>query len=94
MASRPQKARTRRYPAETLTDYPDDLELHTNTPARAEPLQHSLEQAVGSIDLHVNANKTEYRYFKRESHLYSKFTYLGSNISFIEDDVNKRLAKA
>ena len=39
------KARSRRYPAETITgaDYIDDLTLLVNTPAQAESMLHSLE---------------------------------------------------
>ena len=40
------KARSRRYPAETMTDtdYADDLALLTNTPAQVESIQHSLSK--------------------------------------------------
>ena len=40
----------------TDTDDSDDQEPFTNTPAKAESLLHSLEQATG---VNVNANKTE-----------------------------------
>ena len=85
------KARSRQYPPETIV-------LLANTLAQAESLHHILEQAAGSIGFHMNANKTEYMCFKREgaiatlSHrplkLVEKFTYLGSNISSTETDVN------
>ena len=54
--------RSRRYPAQTITDvdYADDIALLINTPAQAETLLHSLERAAGGIGPHVNANKTEY----------------------------------
>ena len=60
------KVRSRRYPAETVTDTDnaDDIAFLANTPAQAESLLHSLEQTAGVIDLEVNANKTEYMYFK------------------------------
>ena len=51
------KARSRRYPRETITDtdFADDKVLLANTPTQAESQLHSLEQAAGGIDLHVNA---------------------------------------
>ena len=50
------KERSRRYPAQTITDadYADDRALRANTPAQAETLLHSLERAAAGIDLHVN----------------------------------------
>ena len=54
------KERSRSYPAKTITDYADDIALLANTPAQAETLLHSLEQAAAGIGLHVNACKTEY----------------------------------
>ena len=56
------KKRSRRYPAETITDadYADDIAILTNTPNQAETLLHSLEWAAAGIGLHVNAHKTEY----------------------------------
>ena len=56
------KKRSRRYPAETITDaaYTDDIAIPANAPAQAENLLHSLEQAAAGIVLHVNAHKTEY----------------------------------
>ena len=61
------KGKKQRYPAETMkdVDYADDIVLLANAPTQAESL-HSLEQAAGSIHLHVNANKTEYICFNRE----------------------------
>ena len=51
------KARSRRYPAQTITDadYADNIALLANT---SESLLHSMEQAAGGIGLHVNADKT------------------------------------
>ena len=62
------KARGRQYPAETITDayYADDIVLLANTPTQAASLLHSLEQAAGSISLHVNANKMKYMCFNQE----------------------------
>ena len=58
------KTRSAWYLAETKTDadYIVDLVLLTNTPANSESLLHSLEQAARSICM--NANKTEFIYFK------------------------------
>ena len=55
------KARSRRYPALTITDavYADDIALLVNTPFHAESLLHSLEQVARGIGLHVNVNKME-----------------------------------
>ena len=56
------KERSRRYPAQTITDtdYADDIALLANTPAQAETLLHSLDRAAVVIGLHVNALSTEY----------------------------------
>ena len=58
---------SRRYPAKTITDayYADNMALLANTPAQAESLLHSLEQAAAGIDLHINADKTEYMCFNQ-----------------------------
>ena len=100
------KERNRRYPAQTITgaDYADNIALPANSPAQAESLLHSLEQAVGGIGLHVNADKTEYMCFNQTGDistlkggplkLVDKFTYLGSSVSSTENDINTQLAKA
>ena len=51
-----EKARDRRYPAQTITDadYADDIALLASTTAQAESLLHSLENTADGIDLHVN----------------------------------------
>ena len=87
------KKRSRRYPAETIT-YADDIAILANTPAQAETLLHSLEQAASGIGLHVNAHKTEYMCFNQTGDistldrtslkLVDKFTYLGSKVSSTE----------
>ena len=94
------KERNRRYLAQTITDanYADDIVLLTNTSAQAETLLHSLEQAVGGIGLHVNADKTEYMCFNQRGNistlngsslkLVEKFTYLGSSVLSTETDIN------
>ena len=100
------KERRKRYSAQTITDadYADDIALLANTPAQAESLLHSLERAASGIGFHVNANKTEYICFNQKGDistlknghlkLVDKFTYLGSNVSSTENDINTRLAKA
>ena len=98
------KAKNRLYHAKTITDadYANDLALLANARAQAESLLHSLEQTARGTGLHMNANKTEYIYFKRERAISTlsdgplkfvdKFTYLSSNISSTEIDINKRLS--
>ena len=58
------KERSRRYPAQTITDA-DYIALLANTPAQAKTLLHSLERAVASIGFHVNTDKTEYMCFNQ-----------------------------
>ena len=55
------KARSRRYPAQTITDvdYADNIAHLANTPNLAESLLHSLELAVSHIGIHVNPDKME-----------------------------------
>ena len=60
-----EQIRSRQYPAQTYSDYPDDLALLESTSAQAESLLYSLEQAAGGIGLHVNAAKTEYMCFNQ-----------------------------
>ena len=91
------KERSRRY-SQTITA------LLANIPAQAESLVHSRERAAGNIDLHVNADKTEYMCFNQRSDISTqkggllkivdKFTYPGSSVSSTEKDINTRLAKA
>ena len=100
------KERSRRYPAQTITDkdYADDIALLANTPAQTETLLHSLEQAAAGIGLLVNALKIEYMCFNQRGDtstlnssslkLVDKFPYLGSSVSSTETDINTQLAKA
>ena len=84
-------------------DYADDIALLTNTPAQAESLLHSLERASAGIDLHVNADKTEYVCFNQRGDLSTlngsslklvdKFIHPESNVSSAEKDIDARLAK-
>ena len=55
------KERSRRYPAQTITDvdYADDIALLVNTPAQAKTLLHSLERVVvawASMSMHTRWN--------------------------------------
>ena len=100
------KERSRRYPAQTITDadYAGNIALLANTPAQAETLLRALEQAAAGIGFHVNADKTKYMCFYQRGDisilngsslkLVDKFTYLGGSVSSTEKDVNTRLAKA
>ena len=100
------KKRSRRYPATTITDadYADDIAILANTPDQAETLLHSLERAAASIDLYVNALKTEYMCYNQTGDistlegtplkLVDKFTYLGSSVESTEKGIETRLAKA
>ena len=100
------KERSRRYPTKTITDadYADDIVLPANAHARAENLLHNQERAAAGIGFHVNAHKTEYMYFNLTGDistlngsslkLVNKFTYLGSNVSSTETDIDTRIAKA
>ena len=63
----------------TNTDYRDDLAILSNTPAPSESLLHGLNQAARGIRLDVDANKTEYMFQSKKSHLHSK--RLASKIS-------------
>ena len=67
------KARSRQYPAETITDadYADDLSLLVNTLTQSESLLPRLEQAAGGIGFHVNAEITEYIYFNQKGNISS-----------------------
>ena len=58
-------SRSKLYPTETTIDEDnaDDLALHTTTPAQAESLLHSLEQAAWGIGLFVNADIIYFVYF-------------------------------
>ncbi len=100
------KERSRRYPAQTITDanYANDIALLANTPAQAKTLLHSLGRAATGIGLHVNAEKTKCMCFNqrhnistlngRSLKLEDKLTYLGSSVSSTEKEINTQLAKA
>ena len=100
------KERRRRYTEQTITDanYAGDIALMVNAPIQAEILQHSLERAAAGIGLHVNAHKMGYMCFNQTGNISSlngssvklvdKFTYLGSNVSSTETDIDTPRAKA
>ena len=56
------KERSRRYFTQTISDadYADDIVLLANTPTQPKTLLHCQKRATAGIDLHVNADKTEY----------------------------------
>ena len=95
-----EKVRSRRYPAQTITD---KIALLANTTTQAKSLLHSLEREADGIGLHVNVDKTEHmRFYQRVNistlnsdplKLVDKSTYLGSIVSSTENDINTRLAK-
>ena len=68
------------------------------TPSQAESRLYSLEQAAEGINLYANSNNSDFMRFKRKGAMSNprgkpitsvdKFTYLGSNISSTENDVN------
>ena len=74
----------------------------TNRPSQAKTLLHDLERAAAGIGIHVNSHKMEYLCFNERGNIFTlngislkrvdKFTYLGSNVSSTEKDVNSRLA--
>ena len=102
---KPTKKRTKRYPAETITDanFTDDIAILANALAQAETLLYSLERAAAGIGLHVNAHKTEYMSLNQTGDIFAlgsssqklvdKFTYVGSSVSSTEKDIDTRLAK-
>ena len=80
-------------------DNRDDIALFANTPTQANSLLHSLEQAVGDIDLHVNADEMKYMCFNQKGNnsklndssqkSVDKFTYFGSSVTSTENDINR-----
>ena len=100
------KGKKRKIPRTKITDVDDadDITLPANTPTQAESLLQLLQWAAGGIGLHVNADKTECTCFNERGNistlkgeplkLVDKFTYLGSNVSSTEKDINMRLEKA
>ena len=101
-----EKARSRRSPAQTITDvdYAEDIELLANTTAQTESLLYRLELVAGGVGLHENPGNTEYSCLNQRGvistlngdsqKLVDNFIYLGSSISSDENYVNMWLAKA
>ena len=98
------KGRSRQYSTQTImnANYTDDIVLLANTPTQAESLLHSLKQAAGGIDRHVNADKTEYMYFNQRGNItqnggspkpVDKFTCLRSSASSTKNDINTWFVK-
>ena len=100
------KARSRRYPAKTISDidYADDLALTSDTIEEATQILHHLEVAAKEIGLRINAKKTEFISFNQAGQIKSldgsniksveDFTYLGSCIISSDSDIQGRKAKA
>ena len=67
------KERSRRYPAQTITDvdYTDDIVIIANTPAHAESQLNSLEWAADGIGLHINTDKKEYMCFNQRGDIFT-----------------------
>ena len=92
------KARSRRYPVETIMDvnYADNIALLANTQAKSQ--LPSLEEAADGIGHHVNADKTKYMSFDQEGAISilngGPLKFYGSSISFTESNVIMHLMKA
>ena len=97
-----EKARSKRQPAQTITDanYADDIAFPANALAQAKSMLHSLEQAAGVRGLHENAHKMDYMCFNQRGDItqnggslkpVDKFTHLGSSVLSTGND-NTRLA--
>ena len=67
------KERSRRYPAQTITDtyYADGIALLENSPAQTESSLHVLVRTAGGIGLNVNADKTEYMCFNQRGDIFT-----------------------
>ena len=95
-----------RNPAQKLTDvdYADDLAVTSDTISNAETLLHQLENAAKDVGLYVNASKTEHIRFGQQGTIQTtsgetikaveSFTYLGSEINSMKQDVKIRIANA
>ena len=101
-----EKSKGRRYPTEIIidTDNTYDLALIAITLAQAESMLYYLEHAARGIGLYGNSDKTEFMCFNENGTISSlndkllklegQFTYLRSNISSTESNVNIRICKA
>ena len=82
----------------TDADYADYLTFLPNIPAQIESLQHKREPAAGSNGLYINPNETEFMRIKQKGaastlsvkplKYVNQFTYIGSNITSTESDIN------
>ena len=79
-----------------------DLALLANTPAQTKSVS-SLEKAARGIGFYVNSDKMELMCFKQDGDiskhvkplkLVDQFTFLGSNISSTENNINIYIGKA
>ena len=94
------KKKSRWYCIETMTDadYTDDLALLTNTPTQAKYMLHCLELETLLL---MGMQIKQFSCFKQEGatlsgkhlKLVNQFTYLSSNISSTESDINIHEAK-
>ena len=77
------KERSRRYPAQTVTDadYADDIALLANTLAIDETQLHSLERVTVYRGLHATADKTEYMSFNQRGDI---STLNGSSLKLVD----------
>ena len=93
------KARSKRYSVKTImdADYTHDIVVLSNTPTQAESLLHSLEQPCECRQNRVHVfliKKGDITTLNGGSlKLVDKFSYPGSRVSSIENDINKHLAK-
>ena len=100
------KYKSRRYPAEKITDidYADDLAITSDNLQNATKLLHSIEEAAQETGLYMNPKKTKFMTYNVEGQMsslsgskikhVSSFVYLGSNIHSTNKDIEVRKAKA
>ena len=92
------KYKSRRYPAEKITDidYADDLAITSDNLQNATKLLHSIEEAAQETGLCINLKKTEFMIYNVEGQMsslrskiknVSSFVYLGSNINSTNKDI-------
>ena len=102
-----QPRRSRRYPAETITDadFADDLALLADNSIDAEALLLLLEEAAQAVGLNVNYGKTNYMAFREQNAVIKgmngdvldevdNFKYLGSWLASSATDMNIRIGQA
>ena len=101
-----QKSRGRRYPTVTISDadYADDLAHFEESCSDAEKLLHVLEEKANSVGSRVNIRKTQNFNINTNHKVRSvngsqlksvdNYTYLGSEISSVDKEINIRIAKS